>query len=61
MNTQWVNNVSNLVSWTKGVGDGITGFDIEMTRLSEDGLTLIARNGEQVNSAVPLESHLFPA
>jgi hypothetical protein len=44
MNTQWVNNVSNLVAWTKGVADGVDGFDIEMTRLSEDGLTLVARN-----------------
>lgn len=43
-NTSWVNNASNLVSWVKGVDDGIFGFDLEMTRMSEDGLFLIAKN-----------------
>ena len=46
--TQLVNNVANVISWTKGAGDGIMGFDLEMTRMSVDGLFLIARNGEYV-------------
>jgi len=42
--TQLVNNVANLITWAKGVDDGIFGFDLEMTRMSKDGLFLIARN-----------------
>jgi len=42
--TQLVNNVTSAISWTKGVDDGIFGFDLEMTRMSTDGLYLIARN-----------------
>jgi hypothetical protein len=47
--TQLVNNVSSAISWTKGVDDGIFGFDLEMTRMSTDGLYLIARNGQCVD------------
>lgn len=47
--TQLVNNVTNVISWTKGVDDGIFGFDLEMTRMSVDGLFLIARNGQYVD------------
>ena len=47
-NTQFVNNVTNAITWTKGV-DGIFGFDLEMTRMSVDGLFLIARNGQYVD------------
>ena len=43
---QWVNNAANLVTWSKGLLDGIDGFDVEMARMSTDGLTLVARNGE---------------
>lgn len=42
--TQWVNNQANLVQWKKGLLDGVNGFDVEMARLSTDGLTLIAKN-----------------
>jgi len=41
--TQFVNNAANVITWTKGV-DNIMGFDLEMTRMSKDGLSLIARN-----------------
>lgn len=41
---EWVNNAANLVSWSKGLLDGIGGFDVEMARMSTDGLTLVARN-----------------
>jgi len=43
-NTPWLNNATNVVSWAKGVKDGIAGFDLEMTRMSQDGLFLIAKN-----------------
>lgn len=56
--TQWVNNVSTVITWTKGVEDGVTMFDLEMTSMSQDGLLLIARNSECVNSIIPPKSHL---
>ncbi|KAJ3570930.1 hypothetical protein NP233_g4088 [Leucocoprinus birnbaumii] len=43
-NTQWVNNQANSVQWQKGLLDGINGFDVEMARLSTEGLLLVARN-----------------
>lgn len=43
---EWANNAPNLVSWSKGLLDGIHGFDVEMARMSTDGLTLVARNGQ---------------
>ena len=46
--TQMVNNAANLISWQKGV-DNVVGFDLEMTRMTVDGLFLIARNGEYVD------------
>ena len=47
--TQLVNNVTNIITWTKGVDDGIFGFDLELTRMSVDGLYLIARNGQYID------------
>ncbi|SJL17314.1 uncharacterized protein ARMOST_20863 [Armillaria ostoyae] len=41
-NAQWRNGAVNVISWEKGVLDGVDSFDVEMTRLSEDGLTYIA-------------------
>jgi len=46
LQTQWQNNAVNLVTWRKGVLDGIDGFDVEMARLSQNGLILVARNSE---------------
>jgi hypothetical protein len=42
--TVWVNGAANLISWSKGLLDGVNTFDIEMTRLSQDGLTFVARD-----------------
>ncbi|KAF5314361.1 hypothetical protein D9619_011943 [Psilocybe cf. subviscida] len=42
--TQWVNNGVNVLTWEKGLLDGINGFDVEMARMSQDGLMLLARN-----------------
>lgn len=42
---QWVNNGVNVITWEKGLRDGINGFDVEMARMSQDGLMLLARNG----------------
>ncbi len=43
---EWANNAANLVTWSKGLLDGVDGFDVEMARMSTDGLMLVARNGE---------------
>ncbi|KAF8901544.1 hypothetical protein CPB85DRAFT_1377308 [Mucidula mucida] len=40
--TQWQNGKANVITWDKGVLDGVSAFDLEMTRLSSDGLTYIA-------------------
>lgn len=45
-NTQWVNNVPNLVTWTKGLRDGVGSFDLQMTQKNVDGVTLVALNSE---------------
>ncbi|KAK0485284.1 hypothetical protein EDD18DRAFT_704250 [Armillaria luteobubalina] len=41
---QWSNSAVNVLEWEKGVWDGVTHFDVEMTRMSEDGITYIAYN-----------------
>ncbi|GBE86820.1 hypothetical protein SCP_1000620 [Sparassis crispa] len=41
---QWVNGQNNLVTWTKALDDGIDVFDIELTRISVDGLKYIAQS-----------------
>jgi len=50
LSTQWVNGAPNLVTWNKGVQDGIDTFDVEMARLNSDGLTFVARDGERIQS-----------
>lgn len=42
---QWANGAANVVSWIKGVGDGVDAFDIEMSRLTQDGIFYIAKDG----------------
>jgi len=39
-----VNGVANPVTWTKGVKDGVAMVDVELSRLSQDGLIFVARN-----------------
>ncbi|KAJ7849104.1 hypothetical protein B0H14DRAFT_3867012 [Mycena olivaceomarginata] len=58
LHDQWANGEARTVSWTKGAHDGVTSFDIEMSRLSTDGLTLIAKNVRFCNDS-PL-SRLVP-
>jgi hypothetical protein len=43
--TQWIQGGNgNLVTWTKGLLDDINTFDVELARMSKDGLILAARN-----------------
>jgi len=42
--SQWVNGVANPVKWTKGANDGVIMVDVELSRLSQDGLTFVAMN-----------------
>jgi len=44
LHDQWANGETRMVSWSKGALDGVSSFDIEMSQLSTDGLTLIAKN-----------------
>ncbi|THH28566.1 hypothetical protein EUX98_g5630 [Antrodiella citrinella] len=39
---QWSNGAANHISWTKGLLDGVNSFDIELSRLSVDGLIYVA-------------------
>ncbi|KAH9851209.1 hypothetical protein C2E23DRAFT_860685 [Lenzites betulinus] len=41
---QWTNNAVNPISWTKGLLDGVSNVDIELARLSSDGLIFVARD-----------------
>jgi len=42
--TQWANGATNPVLWTKGLLDGVNVFDVELARLSTDGLIKVALN-----------------
>jgi len=42
--TLWANGSPYPLQWTKGLNDGIGSFDLEIARLSQDGLYLIAQN-----------------
>ncbi|KAF8233992.1 hypothetical protein L208DRAFT_1394836 [Tricholoma matsutake] len=43
LSSQWVEGGVHPVRWTKGV-DAINSFDVELSRLSQDGLIFVARN-----------------
>lgn len=55
LGTQWVNGQSNVVTWKKGLLDDIPSFDVELARLSSDGLIYVAQSG-----APPLSLPPFP-
>lgn len=42
---QWGNNITNFATWTIDAGSEVSVFDVELGRLSMDGLHFIARNG----------------
>ena len=44
--TQLQNGAANKVTWVKGLLDDVNAFDVEMSRLSVDGLILVARDGK---------------
>ena len=44
----WQNGVPNVIKWTKGLLDNIHAVDIELARLSRDGLIFIAKDGLSV-------------
>ena len=53
-NMQWVNGKTYMTTWSKGVNDGVVMLDLELARLSVDGLTLIAQN-----SASHIHFHMY--
>ncbi|KAL0952284.1 hypothetical protein HGRIS_006574 [Hohenbuehelia grisea] len=50
-NTVWKNGAANGVSWRKGVLDGIDHFDVQLTRMGQNGLFFIARNVEATTTS----------
>ncbi|PPQ66410.1 hypothetical protein CVT26_011279 [Gymnopilus dilepis] len=58
--TQWPNNAANLVTWQKGVLDGVDMFDMEMARMSTDGLTLVARNVPAAQGKINIQLQDIP-
>lgn len=50
---QWGNNATNYITWTIDAGKEISVFDVELGRLSTDGLYFIARN-------VPINAPVLP-
>lgn len=44
LGSQWVNGQYNNLNWVKGLLDGVSTVDIELARLSVDGLIFIARD-----------------
>jgi hypothetical protein len=52
----WQNGAANVVTWTKGLLDNIHEFDVEIARLSQDGLIFVAKDGRYIffPSSVPL-------
>ncbi|TFK64510.1 hypothetical protein BDN72DRAFT_263867 [Pluteus cervinus] len=60
LGTQWSNGQDNLATWEKGVLDGIPYFDIEMARLSQDGLTYVASNVPATTSSLNIHLQDVP-
>ncbi|KIY53553.1 hypothetical protein FISHEDRAFT_33088, partial [Fistulina hepatica ATCC 64428] len=42
--TMWKNGEVAVFSWEKGIEDGVDAFDLELSRLSDTGLTYVALN-----------------
>jgi len=51
---EWVMGDTNYASWTMGLGQGIDSFDVELARLSTDGLLFVARNVPSSASSLPI-------
>lgn len=54
---QWQNGVANPAQWKKGLLDDVPSFDIEIGRLSVDGILFVAQSG----LSCPIHSFLFSA
>jgi len=50
-NTAWVNGQANAVTWSKGLLDGVNVVDVELARLTQDGLTFVAMNYPTTSSS----------
>ena len=47
---EWANGQTYPVTWVKGLLDGVNYLDLELTRMSVDGLILVARDGPSPTS-----------
>ncbi|KAF8584397.1 hypothetical protein K439DRAFT_1142240 [Ramaria rubella] len=52
--SQWVNGQTNYATWTQGIGQGIDIFDVELARLSTDGLLFVAKNVPSNAPSLPI-------
>ncbi|TFY78459.1 hypothetical protein EWM64_g5555 [Hericium alpestre] len=59
--TQWVNGETYPMSWTKGVLDGIDTFDIELSRMTHDGLQFVAKDVPSTAGSVNVMLQDVPA
>ncbi|KAN0090747.1 hypothetical protein V8E55_004313 [Tylopilus felleus] len=59
--TSWANGSPYPFSWTKGLLDGIDTFDVELTRLHEDGLIYVAQNVPTTYSSLNILLQDVPA
>ncbi|KAN0130568.1 hypothetical protein V8E53_009820 [Lactarius tabidus] len=57
---QWGNNQTYPVSWVKGLLDGVNYIDLELTRMSVDGLILIARDIPAASGGINLALNSVP-
>lgn len=58
--TEWANGSPFPVSWTMGLLDNINSFDVELTRLNQDGLFFVALNGKPHQISDPNQIQLAP-
>ncbi|KAF8523837.1 hypothetical protein JB92DRAFT_2806819 [Gautieria morchelliformis] len=59
--TQWANGQTNYATWTQGLGQGISAFDVELARISTDGLLFVARNVPSSLPSLPITLTDVPA
>jgi len=53
---KWVNDQTNFLTWTIGATDALDVFDVQLTRMSTEGINYVARNGE-LGISTPFDIH----
>ncbi|KAH9031160.1 hypothetical protein EDB85DRAFT_1891277 [Lactarius pseudohatsudake] len=58
---EWANGQTYPVTWTKGLLDGVDFVDLELTRMSTDGLILVARDVPSSTGGLNIALNSVPA